>query len=71
MRVDEDGDLGLAEHVNEARSDHHAVRVNSALRCGRAQKTDGGDPPVAYADITRVPGRAGTVNDVPLRMIRS
>ena len=66
MRVDQDGDLGLAEHVNEAWRDDHSVRVNRALGCGRAQKADGGDASIANADITRIPGRAGAVNDVPV-----
>ena len=64
MRVDQDRQLRLAEHVNEARRDHHAVRVNRPLGLRRAEKADGGDVPVADADIARVPGRAGAVNDV-------
>ena len=64
MRVDQDRQLGLAEHVDEARRDHHAVRVDGALGLRRAEKADGGDAAVANADIARVPGRAGAVNDV-------
>ena len=64
MRVHQDGQLGLAEHVNEARRDDHAVRVNGALGLRRAQKADGGDASVANADVAGVPGRAGAVNDV-------
>src|ERR1051326_501634 len=64
MRVDQDRQLRLAEHVNEARSDDHAVRVNRPLGLRRAEKADGGDVPVADPNIARVPGRAGAVNDV-------
>src|SRR5689334_10310274 len=64
MRVDQDRELGLAKHVNEARRNDHAVRVNGAFGLRRAQKADGGNFAVANADVARVPGRAGTVNDV-------
>ena len=66
MRVDQDRELGLAKHVNEARRDNHAVRVNRPLGLRRAQKTDGGKASIANADIARVPGRAGAINDVPV-----
>lgn len=64
MRVDQDRQLGLAQHVNEARRDDHAVRVNGAFGLCRAQEADGCDTAVANADIARVPGRAGAVNDM-------
>lgn len=66
MRVDQDRQLGLAEHVNEARRDNHAVRVNGARGLRRAQKADGGNASVANADVARVPGRARAVNDVSI-----
>src|SRR5689334_8699051 len=66
MRIDQDRQLGLAEHVNEARRDDHAVRVNGALCRGAAQKSDGGDTAVANADVARVPGRTGAINDVTI-----
>jgi hypothetical protein len=40
------------------------VCVNGALGLRRAEKADGSDASVAYADVARVPGRAGAVNDV-------
>ena len=64
MRVHQDGQIGLAEHVNESRRDDHAVRVNGARGLCRAQKADGRDASVAYADVAGVPGRAGAINDV-------
>ena len=66
MRIDQDRELGLAEHVNKTRRDNHAVCVNGAFCLRRAQKADGGDTSVANADIARVPGRASAVNDVPI-----
>lgn len=64
MRVHQNRELGLAQHVNESRRDDHAVCVNGAFGLGRAQKADGGDASVANADVARIPGRAGAINDV-------
>ena len=66
MRVDQDRDLGLAKHINESRRDNHAVRVNRPFGLRPAQKANGGDSPIANADIAGIPGRTGAVNDVPV-----
>src|SRR5262249_53044229 len=64
MRVHQDGHLRLSEHVDESGSDYHAVRVNGALGRRGAEKPDGGNTPVANADVAGIPGRAGAVDDV-------
>ena len=63
-RIDQDGQLRLAQHVDEAGSDDHAVGVDGARALRVAQIADGGDLAVANADVARVPGRAGAVDDV-------
>ena len=63
-RVDEDGEFGLAEHVDEAGGDDFAGGVDGALaRCG-CQVADGGDFSVADAEVAGIPGGAGAVDDV-------
>jgi len=64
MRVDQDRELGLAQHVNEAGRDHHAVGVNGLLCAGMRKVTNGGDATVAHTHVALVPRRAGTVDDV-------
>ena len=71
MRIDQNGQLGLAKHVNEARRDDHTVCVNRALRCGRAQKSDGGNASIANADIARYQGEPVPSMMCPLRIMRS
>ena len=66
MRVDQYRELGLAKHVNKARSDDHAARVNSAFSLRCPEEADGGDASIANANIGGVPGRASAVNDVPI-----
>src|SRR5689334_25273220 len=64
MRVDQDCQRGLAQHVNEARRDHHTARIKGAFGRSAAEKANGGDASVANADVARVPGRTCAVNDV-------
>ena len=63
-RVDEDRQLGLAQHVDEAGSDDFAGGVDGALARGSSEIADGGDFAVADADVAGVPGRAGAVDDM-------
>ncbi len=63
-RVDEDGELGLAEHVDESRRDDFAGGVDGAFGGRLGEVADGGDAAIADADVARVPGRAGAVDDV-------
>src|SRR4029077_6960531 len=64
VRVDEDGEVGLAEHVDKTRSDHAAARVNAALCGGMREAANCGDAAVANADVAGIPGRAGGGDDV-------
>jgi hypothetical protein len=50
-RIDQDGQLGLAEHVDEARGDHHPLRVDRFLRRRAGEIPDRGDAPVANANV--------------------
>ncbi len=65
MRVDQDGQLRLAEHVNEAWRDDHAGGID--VLCGPIEcrdDADFSDVAVANSDVARVPGRTGTVDDM-------
>ena len=62
--IHQDGQLRLAQHVDKAGSDNHAVDINRARALRGAQIADGGDLAVADADVAGVPGRAGAVDDV-------
>ena len=64
MRIDQDGEFRLAQHVDKARSDDETLRVNhaAALRIGKL--ADLRDTPVDYADVSGIPRRAGAVDDV-------
>ena len=66
-RVDEDGELGLAEHVDESGRDDFAGGVDGALGGRTGEVADGGDAAIADADVAGVPGRAGAVDDVAVR----
>ncbi len=63
-RVDEDGHLGLSEHVDEARGNDPATSVDGALAWVGRQIADGGNLAVTNADIAGVPRRASAVDDV-------
>ncbi len=63
-RIHQDGQFRLAQHVDKAGSDDHAVDINRARALRVAQISDGGDFAVANADVARVPRRAGAVDDV-------
>src|SRR5580700_11160570 len=63
-RFDEDGQFGLAEHVDEAGRDDFAGSVDGALSGRGSQVADGGDSSVADADVAGIPGRTGAVDDV-------
>ena len=63
-RFDEDGEFGLAEHVDEAGRDDLAGGVNGAL-AGRGSKVaDRGDFSLADADIAGIPRGTSAVDDV-------
>ena len=62
--VDEDGEFGLAEHVDESGGDDFAGGVNGALTRRGSEVADSGDFSVADAEIAGVPRRAGAIDDV-------
>src|SRR5439155_11588117 len=64
VRIHQNRQLGLAEHVDEARSYHHTAGVYGALGRRVRQIANHGNLTVANADVTRIPGRAGAVNNV-------
>ncbi len=66
MRIDEDGHLGLAEHVNKAGRDHLPVGVDGAGARRAIKIPDSSDAALANADLPGVPGRTGAVDDVPV-----
>ena len=66
MRIHQNRELRLAQHVDEARSDYHAACVESAAGSGGIQFTDGGDASPADRDIAGVPWRAGAVDDAAI-----
>jgi hypothetical protein len=63
MRIHQDGQLGLAEHVDESGRHHHAARIDGALGGRARQIADGGDPALPDADVSGVPRRTGSVDD--------
>jgi hypothetical protein len=63
-RFDQDGQFGLAEHVDEAGRDDFAGSVDGAFAGRGSQVTDGGNFSVADADFAGIPGRTGAVDDV-------
>src|SRR5208282_6184293 len=55
-RIDEDGDFGLAENVDESWGDDFASGVESALAAGGGKIADRGDVAVANSKVTGIPG---------------
>jgi hypothetical protein len=62
--IDEDGELGLAKHIDEAGSNDSTGGVNGAFAGGGGEISDGGDFSMADAEVAGIPGRAGSVDDV-------
>ena len=62
--IHQDGELGLPQHIDEARRRHHAPRVDGAPGRGLRQRADGGDASVADGNVPRVPGRSRPVDHV-------
>ncbi len=65
-RLDQDGELRLAQHVDEAGGHDHPRRVHRLSRRRAVEPPDRRDPPVANAHVRGVPGRAGAVDDAPM-----
>ncbi len=67
MRVDQDGQLGLPEHVDEARGHDHSVRVDGAAwRLRQSRLPIAAILAVTNADVAGVPGRARAIDDAAI-----
>src|SRR5690242_8130904 len=62
--VEEKGRLGLAEHVNEARSDDSPLGIDFTFRVRIAQIADGGDVVALDGDVGGIPRIACAIQDV-------
>jgi hypothetical protein len=63
-RVDQNGEFGLTQHVDEARRDDFAGGIDAPSRLSGAQVADGRNTPVSNADVSRVPRRTRAIDDV-------
>ena len=63
-RIDQDGQLRLAQHVDEARSHDHAVCVDGSIALRIAEISDGRDLAGANPHVARIPRRSGAIDDV-------
>ena len=64
-RVDQDGELGLPQHVDEARAPPPSPPASTVWRAAApSSRPIAAIRPSANADVRRVPGRAGAVDDV-------
>jgi hypothetical protein len=70
-RFDEDGEFGLAEHVDEAGRDYLAGGIDGALAGCGGEIADGSDFSVADADVAGIPGEPVPSMMWPLVMTRS
>src|SRR6185295_17273673 len=64
LRVDQDTQIRLAQHVDEAGRHHHARYIDGLFGPGIDQGADGCDASIANAEVAGVPGGAGAVDDV-------
>src|SRR5438105_8002748 len=64
MRIDENRQLRLPEHVDESRSDDHPFRIDALLGGGAGEMADRGDASVPNPDVAAVPWRPGSIDDV-------
>jgi hypothetical protein len=64
--VYQDAQLRLTEHVDESRRHHHSCGIDAVLGLSSDQGSDGSDSAVLDAYITRVPGRAGAIDDAAI-----
>ncbi len=64
MRIDQHGQLGLAEHVDEPGRDHQATSVDYSAGVDIGGRAYPGYPPVEDSNIAGIPGGAGAVDNV-------
>ena len=64
MRIHQDGQFGLTQHVNESRSHDHLLGIDGPPTHGITESSDSGDAAVADAHVRAVPRRARAIDDV-------
>ena len=63
---DEDGQLRLAQHVDEARSHDHAAGVDGSIPWSSSKIPNGRNFSGANPDVARIPRRSGAIDDVAI-----
>jgi len=63
--VEEEGDFGLAEHVNEAGATMRPLASISRLAWASRKSPICGEAIAADGDVSRIPGISGAIDDVP------
>jgi len=65
--IHQNGDLRLAKHVNESRGNHLAHRVDGLPPGCGAEVANRRNSSIADTHISRIPGRAGAIDDMAVR----
>ena len=66
MRIYQDRQLVLSQHVDEAGGDNHSLRVDRAFGVRFIQVSDRSDASVTDADVSGIPRRAGAINNATI-----
>src|SRR5947209_3720359 len=66
MRIDQNRDFGLTEHVDEAGRNCQAARINDASRRSGRKRANSRNAPANNANIARIPWRTSPIDDVPV-----
>jgi hypothetical protein len=66
MRIHQNGQLRLPQHIDEAGRDYHTCGIYGVRRADSEQRSHGGDPSTLNGNVPGVPGRPGAVDDVSL-----
>jgi len=64
MRIDQNREFRLAQHIDKARSNDETLRVNHAAALRIGERADLRDAPVGDADVAGIPWRASAVDNV-------
>jgi hypothetical protein len=63
VRVHEQSEFGLTQHVDEPRRNDSPGGIDAPFRRGMIEPADRGDPTRAHAHIGCKPGRTGAIDD--------
>ena len=66
MRIHQNRELGLPEHIDEPRRHHHAVRVDGLLCRGLGELPNGRDSSISNSHVSGIPRRSRAVDDVAI-----